>query len=48
METGTTAEVPRISVEEVRRQVAAGKALLVCACPDEAKGGVEAWKRATP
>jgi len=31
------AEVPRISVEEARRQVAAGEALLICAYEDDAK-----------
>ena len=31
------ADVPRISVEEVRRKTAAGQALLVCAYPDEVK-----------
>jgi hypothetical protein len=31
------AEVPRIDVEEARRRVAAGQALLVCAYPEEAK-----------
>lgn len=30
-------EISRVSVQEARRQVAAGRALLVCAYPDEAK-----------
>lgn len=30
-------EVPRLSVQEARRRVTAGQALLVCAYPDEAK-----------
>ena len=33
------ADVPRIDVEEARRKVAAGEALLVCAYADEAKCG---------
>jgi hypothetical protein len=32
-----TAEAPRISVEEARRKMASGEALLICAYPDEAK-----------
>jgi hypothetical protein len=31
------AEVPRIDVDEARRRVAAGEALLVCGYADEAK-----------
>jgi hypothetical protein len=30
-------QVPRITVEEARRKVAAGQALLICAYPDETK-----------
>ncbi len=30
-------EISRVSVQEARRQVAAGRALLVCAYPDEEK-----------
>ena len=30
-------DIPRVSVEEARREVAAGRALLVCAYDDESK-----------
>jgi hypothetical protein len=36
-EEADMADVPRIGVEEARRKVGAGEALLVCAYPDETK-----------